>query len=243
VGVAGAAIGVGAAASLGGAVIQSGAAQSAAQTQAQAAEQAGNNTMAMFNQTNANLAPYRALGSQASNALGAALPSLTQTFNPTMAQLAQTPGYQFTLQQGEQATQNSYAAQGLGSSGSALKGASQYAEGLASTTYQQQFENYLQQNSQIYSLLSNATGIGANAAAMTGQQGLTATGQAGAFNTSGGAASAAGQVGSANAITGGISNVGGSLSSLGYLSALSGNNGLFGGNSGAGAASANDFSV
>lgn len=240
-GIAGAAIGVGAAASLGGSVIQSGAAQSAAQTQASAAEQAGNNTMAMFDQTNANLAPYRNLGSQASSALGAALPSLTSTFSPTMAQLAQTPGYQFTLQQGEQATQNSYAAQGLGSSGSALKGSAQYAEGLASTTYQQQFENYLQQNSQIYNMLGNATGIGANAAAMTGQQGLTATGQAGAFNTSGAAASAAGTVGSANAITGGISNAGSSLTSLGLLSALSGNNSLF--SNASGPATGADFSV
>ena len=63
-----------------------------------------------------------------------------------MALLAQTPGYQFTLQQGLQATQNSYAAQGLGTSGAALKGAANYSEGLASTTYEQQYQNWLNQN-------------------------------------------------------------------------------------------------
>jgi hypothetical protein len=69
-------------------------------------------------------------------------PPIPGAFAPTMDQLSQTPGYQFTLQQGEQAVQNSAAALGLGSSGPALKGAVNYAEGLAGTTYQQQFNNY-----------------------------------------------------------------------------------------------------
>ena len=46
---------------------------------------------------------------------------LTSQFQPTMAQLEQTPGYQFSLDQGLKATQNSYAGQGLGASGAAMK--------------------------------------------------------------------------------------------------------------------------
>ena len=59
------------------------------------------------------------------------------------ATLEQTPGYQFALSQGLQATQNSAAARGLGVSGAALKGAATFATGLADNTYQQQF-NQLQ---------------------------------------------------------------------------------------------------
>ncbi len=59
------------------------------------------------------------------------------------ATLRQTPGYQFALSQGLQATQNSAAARGLGVSGAALKGAATFATGLADNTYQQQF-NQLQ---------------------------------------------------------------------------------------------------
>lgn len=133
---------------------------------------------------------------------------LTAPFQPTMQQLAQTPGYQFTLQQGEQAVQNSYASQGLASSGPALKGAANYAEGLASTTYQQQFQNYLQQNAQISNILMGQAGLGESAAANVGYQG-TAAGQGIAQSQmAAGNALAAGTVGQANALSGGIQGLG-----------------------------------
>ena len=62
---------------------------------------------------------------------------------PTQAQLAQTPGYQFELQQGEEATNNSAAARGLSSSGAALKGADAYANNLADTNYQNNYQDLL----------------------------------------------------------------------------------------------------
>jgi hypothetical protein len=64
-------------------------------------------------------------------------------WNPTMEGLAQTPGYQFTLDQGLRATQSSAAARGLGMSGAAMRGAADYAGGLASKTYDQQLKNAL----------------------------------------------------------------------------------------------------
>jgi len=60
-----------------------------------------------------------------------------------MAGLAQTPGYQFTLQQALQAQQNSATARGLGVSGAQLRGAADYAGGVASKTYDQQLQNAL----------------------------------------------------------------------------------------------------
>jgi hypothetical protein len=52
---------------------------------------------------------------------------------PTEADVKNMPGYDFLLSQGLKATQNSAAARGLGVSGTAMKGAANYATGLADT--------------------------------------------------------------------------------------------------------------
>jgi hypothetical protein len=91
------------------------------------------------------------------------------------------------------------------------KSLANYAEGLASTTYQQQFTNYLTQNQQIYNMLSGQVGTGENAAAATAGVGQTAAGQSanalltgsgqyGSATTAGAAATAAGVTGAANAL-------------------------------------------
>jgi len=246
-GMAAAIVGAGAlgvAGSVASGVIGANAAQSAASTQAAAADTASNNTLAMFNKTQANLAPFVGAGTNAltqmqnltgTNPGGNPLTApLTAKFNPTMTDLAATPGYQFTLDQGLKSTQNGFAAQGLGTSGAALKGAANYAEGLAGTTYQQQFQNYLTQNQQIYNLLGGQTSLGENAAATTGNQGLTATGQAGNFLTSGAAASAAGTIGAANSTINSLSGISSAGNNTAMMLALN-NSGLF--SSGAGASS------
>jgi len=186
---------------------------------------------------------------------------LTAPFQPTMAQLSQTPGYQFALQQGLLAVGAGSSAQGMGSavsgagagntvpgvagigpSGPLGKGLANYAEGLASTTYQQQFQNYLTQNQQIYNILAGYTGLGQNlattglsgyglgagAAAGTGQLGATAGGQSanallqgaqgyGSYSTAGAAATAAGTVGSASALSNALGGVGNSALLYGVL--------------------------
>lgn len=211
-----------AAASIGGALISSSGAQSAAQTQATAATTAAQLQQQNFQQTQNNLSPYVQAGATAlptlqgltgTGAGGNPLTSaLTAPFQPTQAQLAATPGYQFTLGQGLESTQNSYAAEGLGQSGAAEKGAANYAEGLASNTYQQQFQNYLSQNSQIYNMVAGVSGSGQNAAAGLGSLSLNNTGAVNALNTAGAAATAAGTVGSANA----LSNTFNTLGALAY---------------------------
>jgi hypothetical protein len=54
---------------------------------------------------------------------------------PTADQAAQYPGYQFQLQQGEQALQRQEASQGTALTGGSTKDATAYAEGLAQTDY------------------------------------------------------------------------------------------------------------
>jgi len=129
------------------------------------------------------------------------------------ANLEQTPGYQFTLNQGLKAVQSQAAARGLGMSGASLKGAANYATGLASNTYQQQFQNILnlntaqQQNLQNqYGRLSGLASLGENAAAQTGIAGTSAASTAGNYLNQAGLAQAAGTQGVGNAVTGGVNN-------------------------------------
>lgn len=228
-----AAIGVSAAAGLAGSAISSSAASKAGKEQASAANTASDNTLAMFNQTQANLAPFVSQGKQVNpeltNLLGLnpggnpMTAPLSAPFQPTLAQLQSSPGYQFSLDQGLKATENSMSASGLGKSGAAQKGAANFAEGLAGTQYSNLAQLYYQGNQQAYNMLAGQQALGENAAATTGSQGLTASGQAGNFSTAGAAASAAGTVGSANALGQGLSGLGGAASNYALLTAL-GNN-------------------
>ncbi len=130
----------------------------------------------------------------------------------TAASLPYTPGYEFTLGQGLLAAQSGFAAQGLGTSGPAMRGAADYTTGLAQSTYNQQLQNYLMQNQQIANLLMGPAQIGAGAAGtLAGIYG--GAGQAalsGATQTGAGVAS--GLAGIGNALAGGAAGVSGALS-------------------------------
>src|ERR1019366_955405 len=119
--------------------------------------------------------------------------------------LENTPGYHFALTQGLESTQNSAAARGLGTPGAALKGAANYAEGVAQNTYQTNLLNPLEYLS----------GQGESAAAQTGQLGTTGAANAGAGLVGAGNATAAGTVGAANATSGALSSL--SSTPLNYL--------------------------
>lgn len=224
------AAGVGAAGAIGGSLISSSAAKSAANTQANAALTAAQLQEQEQQQVRADLSPYNETGQGAN----AELASLYGVPNPLssgaatvpssaseLAALRGTPGYQFALTQGLESTQNSAAARGLGTSGASLKGAAQYAEGLADTTYQTNLLNPLEYLS----------GQGESAAAQTGVLGTQGAANAGAGIVGAGNASAAGTVGSANATSSGISALAGTpLNYLLYQKLLGGGSGGNAGN-------------
>lgn len=192
--------------SLASGIMGSGAQGQASQAQAQAAMMSAMMQMQMFQQTQANLKPFIQGGADAFGELRARSPELTQRFAPTMEQLAQTPGYQFTLEQGLRAAQNNAAARGLSVSGPAMKGAIDYATGLASTTYQQNFDNYWKQNSNIYNMLQSQSALGANAATGQGSIAAQVGNNIGNSLQNMGNAQAAGIIGSNNSLMSGINN-------------------------------------
>ncbi len=138
----------------------------------------------------------------------------------TQAELEATPGYQWTLGQGLKSTQSARAARGLGVSGSALRGAAEYATGLADSTYKNQFDirqtgfqdilnlNTTQQGnlSNQFNRMGTLATLGENAAAQTGALGTAAAKTEGQGLLAAGQYQGAGYQGVANAASGAVNN-------------------------------------
>jgi hypothetical protein len=208
---------IGGGAMLGSALIGSNAAQDSANTQADAANHAADLQQQNLAQTRQSLQPFINTGYDAQtslrNMLGLGAPtdgstygSLTRPFDAQTFQQYKDPGYDFQLQQGQQALQNSQAAQNGVLSGGALKDLIGFNQGMANNAYQNAFGRYMTQNEATYNRLSNLLGVGENAAAGVGNTGAQVTSNIANTLTSGAAARAAGQIGSANALSGAVNN-------------------------------------
>jgi hypothetical protein len=198
-----------AAAAVGGALVSGVGSNMAANTQANAQNNATQMQLGMYNTNNANLAPFRTAGAGATSTIQQGLApggSLNSNFTGADYLANQDPGYQFQLNQGTSALQNSQAANSGALSGSALKGLMSYNQDYASTGYQNAFNRWQSNQSNTYSRLMGLAGLGENAAAQAGNN-ATSFGQ-GIANTTVGAgnATAAGIVGSSNAASGALSS-------------------------------------
>jgi hypothetical protein len=105
-----------------------------------------------------NLSPYLAAGSTAINQLSAMNP-----FSFTGSDVANDPGYQFRLQQGEQAIQRSQAASGALGSGGTAKALAGYGQDMASQEYQNAFNRALTTYGTNVNTLGTLAGFGQNA--------------------------------------------------------------------------------
>lgn len=123
---------------------------------------------AMLSATNSAksaMRPYSQMGLQAQKQLS---DNLVEGFNP--GDLTSDPGYQFRLQQGQDAQNKALNAMGMSQSGAAVKAAGDYSQGLASQEYSNAYDRWLAQNNQ----LSGVAGTGYNAAGTTGNLDLNA---------------------------------------------------------------------
>ena len=225
---------VAAAAIAGSTVIGAGASIYGSNKAASSADKAAQLQQQQYQQTRSDLQPYFGPGQAAvGNALTLAQSGPTgggpdyvsqaaANIPPqmTQAQLEQTPGYQFTLNQGLKSTQSANAAKGLGVSGAALKGAATYATGLADKTYLDQFNVaqlrlgfYLNLNTgqqgnlqNQFSRLNSIATLGANAAAGLGTQGVSLANQAAGYINASGLDQAAGVKNATNALSSGVNS-------------------------------------
>jgi len=224
-----------------GAKMTSDASKDAAQTGADASHYAADLQDRNLQQTRQSLQPFIDTGYGANvslkNMLGignvidsGTYGALVKPFDAQTFEQYKDPGYNFQLQQGQQALQNSQAAKDGVLSGAALKDLIGFNQGMANTAYQNAFSRYMSQNDATYNRLSSLLGIGENAAAGVGNTGAQVTSNIANTLTSGANAQAAGIVGSANAINGGINNAAGYYA-LSNMLGGSGKSGQFTGSS------------
>ena len=200
----------------GSALLGANAARSAASTQAGAADRAADLQNQQFQQTRADLAPYRTAGV---NALGKLEGMADYTmFGPE--QFSREPGYGFRLAEGQKALDRQSAARGGLISGGALKAAQRYGQEMGSQEYTNAFNRYqIERNAKLGPYQSLA-GVGQTTANQLGQFGAANAANVGNLMTGGAAASAAGQVGASNAFTGGLGTYLNYTSSNNLLNAL-----------------------
>lgn len=159
---------IGAAGAIGGAAIaghgagkQASAAMSAAQLQHLDAQAALKFEKQQYADTRADQAPWLKAGQGAITTLAdlmghGGFPDWTGSFQaPTDVTEQNDPGFQFRLNQGLKAIQNSAAARGNLLSGGTLKALNNYAQGSASSAYQDVFNRSFQQYLQGYNEFQN----------------------------------------------------------------------------------------
>ncbi len=141
---------------------------------------------------------------------GSGIPTgyLSQTFGPQQFLAGMDPGYGFRLQQGAQGVMNQAAAGSGALSGPAIKALLEYNQGAASQEYNSAFNRFQTQQGNIFGRLSSIAGLGQNAAAGVGNQGVATGANIGNNIIGAGNAAAAGQIGAANAWGSALSDLG-----------------------------------
>jgi hypothetical protein len=185
-----------------GGMMSADASQSAADTQAGAADRSAATQERMFNTINAQQAPWRQAGANALGTIAEMQPQFTHSFNANDLKTNLAPNYQFQLDQGLGAVKNAANLQTGMLSGNTLKGVNDYAQNFAGNAYQQAFNNYNAQQTNIFNRLSNIAGLGQTANQTSATAGTAAGQGIGNAQMAGGAAQAAGTIGSANALSG-----------------------------------------
>ena len=209
--------------SIGGALISSDAATSAAQTQANAAGAASQLQYSEFQQQQQNLQPWLQAGSAALNTLQEGLQPGGQFNKPfTMADFQQSPSYNFQKQQGEAAIGAQAAAKGRTFAPATTAALEEQNQNLASTNYQQSFNNYMTQQQQALGATQSLANVGMSATSQLNNAGSNMANQVGSNIMGAGNALAAGQVGSANAVSGALSSIGQTALNASYQNQLLG---------------------
>jgi hypothetical protein len=166
--------------------------------------------------------PYQAVGKAGSQGLIDNQGYLTRQFGASDLNEQLAPNYAFQLQQGQMANQRAANMGGGSLGGNALRGLQDYTQNYAAGAYQNAFNNFQGQRTNIYNTLASIAGIGQTSQQQANQAASSYGTAAGNIATNlantqtglitgAGAAQAAGQVGAANAYGNAASNIGNTL--------------------------------
>jgi hypothetical protein len=205
------------------------AASSAADAQAQAAQQSAAVQREMFDKQVELQEPFRQggitsqnrlmtlLGLQGGDTAAADYGSAAKSFG--MDQFQTDPGYAFRMSEGMKGLERSAAARGLLSSGSTLKGITDYGQGMASQEYNNAFNRYQTERAARLNPLQSLMGSGQTAATtLSNAAGQTGQGLAQSYGNEG-QARASGYVGMGNALTNALGQGASMYAQMPYLNA------------------------
>lgn len=116
------------------------------------------------------------------------------------------PNYAFMLDQGQSANKNAANLGGGLLGGNALQGLDTFTQNYAQNAYQQAYNNYNTNQSNIFSRLSGVAQTGQNSAVNAASNAINAGQSMGQTAANIGTAQAGGTIGSANALAGGLNN-------------------------------------
>lgn len=201
---------------------QSSAAESAANKQLQASQEGQNLMREMYAKNAPYWYPYQQLGTQGTTAINQMMPYLTHQFSPSDLQAGLAPNYQFMLNQGLGAQRQAMNVGGGGSN--VARAADIFSQNYAQNAYQQAFNNFQAQRSNIYNTLQSIAGIGQQGAAGLSNLGTGTATNIANLGIQGATASGAGQIGAANALASGITGATSNVSNAGLLYSMLGRN-------------------
>lgn len=221
-------------ASLAGAFLGADASKDAAKAQMRAADAATAEQRRQYEQTRKDFLPFYQSGVGANNQLAYLLginpgnvdggnPDLYKDVNKSMGDYGslskafsmsdyqEDPGYAFRLAEGQKALERSAAARGLTNSGAALKAAIGYGQNMGSQEFNNAYNRYNTNQTNLYNRLAGLSGAGQNSANTISNVGQNTTNQISSNIIGAGNAQAAGKIGAANAWSTGLNNILGSF--------------------------------
>jgi len=183
---------------VGSAIIGGYSANKAAKEQARSVDRSTAAQERMFNRQVELQRPFREAGEQALNKL---LP-MAMDYKPfSLKDFELDPGYQFRMQEGRRAVENSMLARGMGLSGSMLRGVTRYGQGIGSEEFMNAYNRFQANRANAMNPLQAIAGVGQTSAnTLSGAAGRLGE-NIGANMVAAGNARASGYMGTANAIS------------------------------------------
>jgi len=206
-----------------GGAVASNSSRRAADAQRDAASLANRTELDQFHQNREDMQPWREAGAGALGQLTAGMQSdgdYMQDF--TLGDFIRDPGYDFRLQQGQQALDRSAAARGGALSGAAIKGSLRYGQDYASNEFQNAYNRFNNDRTQRFNRLASIAGIGQTTTRDVAQMGSQTASNVANNIIGAGNAQASSYVGQGNAINGVTNTLGNFAMNRYYLSQMPG---------------------
>lgn len=181
---------------------QTDAAKLSSDTALQMSKESNSLIQRQYDQSRADLEPWRTAGADALGELSTGLrPDGTFNRDFTLSDFVKDPGYQFRMDEGSRALEGSAAARGTMLSGGTLKALSRYGQDYASGEYSSAYNRWNADNDRRFNRLSGVAGTGQTTAQQVASLGAnSASGQATNNTAAGGTmASSYGRAGDATA--------------------------------------------